>query len=178
MIEPQTFTIGLISDTHGLLRDEALALLEGVDQIIHAGDIGEKSILERLGRIAPVSAIRGNNDDEKWAEAIAETATLSAGGILIYLVHSIADLAIDPAGLGIRAVISGHSHKPSIETRDGVMYVNPGSAGPRRFRLPISVARLRVTGDALQADILEIVIPPPDVPLRRRPRGSKAAEIQ
>lgn len=155
--QPQTFTIGLISDTHGLLRDEALVLLAGSDRIIHAGDIGSPEILERLAELAPVSAVRGNNDDENWAEAIPDSATLSIGGVAIHVLHSFADLAIDPVSLGVKVVIAGHSHRPSIESKDGVLYVNPGSAGPRRFSLPLSVGRLTVTGDHVDAVILPIV---------------------
>lgn len=160
MKQPQTFTIGLISDTHGLLRDEALTLLAGSDRIIHAGDIGNPAILERLSLIAPVDAIRGNNDDAPWAAALHETLTLRIAGIGLHVVHSLADMTLDPAGLDIRAVIAGHSHRPSVAMRDGVLYVNPGSAGPRRFKLPLTVAKMHIRGGDIDTVILPIDVPP------------------
>jgi hypothetical protein len=146
--------IGLISDTHGLLRAEALERLGGSDLIIHAGDVGRPEILDELRRIAPVTAIRGNIDiapvtairgnidTAAWARSVPETATVETGGVRIYVIHNVHDLAIDPAGEGFHIVVSGHSHKPSRTERNGVLYINPGSAGPRRFRLPISLAML------------------------------------
>jgi len=163
---PQTFTLGLISDTHGLLRDEALALLAGVDHIVHAGDIGDASILDRLATLAPVSAIRGNNDDAPWAEHLPATLLLTLGGILIHVLHNVADLAIDPGVLGVRAVISGHSHKPAIEQREGVLFVNPGSAGKRRFSLPLSVGLLVIHGTQIAPSILPITLPGASTPRR------------
>lgn len=160
MKRPQTFTIGLIADTHGLLRDEALTLLAGSDRIIHAGDIGNPAILERLSLIAPVDAIRGNNDDAPWAAELHETLTLCIAGIELHVVHSLADMALDPTALGIRAVIAGHSHRPSVAVRDGVLYVNPGSAGPRRFKLPLTVAKMHIRGEDIDAVILPIDVPP------------------
>lgn len=160
MTQPQTFTLGLISDTHGLLRDEALALLAGSDRIIHAGDIGGPAILERLARLAPVDAIRGNNDDDPWAASLPDTLTLTIAGHRLHVVHSLADLVPDPVGTGIRAVIAGHSHRPSVVVRDGIVYVNPGSAGPRRFTLPLSVAKMRLCGDTIDTVILPIAVPP------------------
>lgn len=155
---PKMFTIGLISDTHGLLRDEALDLLAGVDHIIHAGDIGDATILDRLAALAPVSAIRGNNDDAPWAAHLPTTLLVTLGGVLIHVLHSAGDLAIDPVALGVRAVISGHSHKPTIEQRDGVLFVNPGSAGKRRFTLPLSIGRLVIKGSQVDPMILPITL--------------------
>ncbi|MGI4861692.1 MAG: metallophosphoesterase family protein [Janthinobacterium lividum] len=160
MKQPQTFTIGLIADTHGLLRDEALALLAGSDRIIHAGDIGNPAILERLKQIAPVDAIKGNNDDVPWAAELPETLTLAIAGVRLHVVHSLADLALDPVALGIRAVIAGHSHRPSVVVRDGVVYVNPGSAGPRRFKLPLTLAKMHIRGEDIDTVILPIDLPP------------------
>jgi len=148
--------IGLISDTHSLLRPEALAALQGCAHILHAGDIGSERILEALRRLAPVTAVRGNNDIDAWAAAIAETATVELAGRRLYLLHDRKALDFDPAARGIAAVISGHSHQPGIETRGGVLYVNPGSAGPRRFRLPVSLARLQMDADGLRAEILPL----------------------
>jgi uncharacterized protein len=134
--------IGLISDTHGLLRPEALAALEGCDVIVHAGDAGKPEILEILRAVAPVVAVRGNIDRGEWAERLPETAVVEAASSRIYVLHDVHQLAIDPAAAGFQFVVSGHSHKASREERGGVIYVNPGSAGPRRFRLPITLARL------------------------------------
>lgn len=148
--------IGLISDTHGLLRPEAIAFLRGSDFIIHAGDIGHAAILEELRAIAPVTAVRGNNDSGPWAEAVSETEVLQVGEILIYVLHDIAQLELDPAAAGFRVIVSGHSHRPMVEDRHGVLYVNPGSSGPRRFKLPIAVAELHVTGASVQARVVEL----------------------
>jgi len=131
--------VGLISDTHGLLRPEAMRALEHSDLIIHAGDVGEPSILEALGQLAPVVAVRGNVDQGAWAEALPATAIVDPG---IYVLHDVKQLAWDPATAGYNIIVSGHSHKPSRTERDGVLYINPGAAGPRRFRLPVTVARL------------------------------------
>ena len=148
----------LISDTHGLLRPEALAFLQGCDFIVHGGDIGNAGILEALAAIAPLTVVRGNNDREHWADAIAETEFLKIDGVLIYAIHDLSQIDIDPAAAGVRVVVSGHSHKPKIEERDGVLYVNPGSAGPRRFKLPIAVAELLIDGDAVSARIVELTV--------------------
>jgi len=148
--------IGLISDTHGLLRPEALAALEGSDRIIHAGDIGDPRILAELSRLAPVTVVRGNIDTAPWAAALPATATLELPGAVIFVIHDIADLSLDPAAAGFRAVVSGHSHRPSIREQDGVLLVNPGSAGRRRFSLPISLARLRVARSGLTAELVEL----------------------
>lgn len=150
--------IGLISDTHGLLRPEALAVLAGSDHIVHAGDIGDDAILERLRELAPLSAVRGNNDHGHWADALPTAETLTLGAIRLHLLHDLGDLAVDPAAGGVQVVASGHSHQPHMRHRDGVMYVNPGSAGPRRFRLPIAVAELRLRGSRIEAQIHELEV--------------------
>lgn len=138
--------IGLISDTHGLMRPEALDALRGCAHILHAGDIGAPDILDALRPIAPLTAVRGNNDHGAWAQAIRATEAVTLGGVAVYLIHEIGLLDVDPVAGGFGVVVSGHSHKPAIETRGGVLYVNPGSAGPRRFRLPVSVGFLELAG--------------------------------
>jgi uncharacterized protein len=148
--------VALISDTHGLLRPEAKAFLQGSDYIVHAGDIGNPGILEELSAIAPVTAVRGNNDKGPWAEQLPETEFLRVGEVFVYVIHDLAELDIDPTAAGVRVVISGHSHKPAIEERSGVFYVNPGSAGPRRFKLPIAVGELAVTGRSVSARTVEL----------------------
>jgi len=148
--------VGVISDTHGLVRDEALAALRDSDIILHAGDIGSPDVLHALERIAPTYAVRGNNDRDEWGRSLPLTEVVELGAHLVYLLHDIADLDVDPAAAGFRAVIYGHSHKPGIEQREGVLYLNPGSAGPRRFRLPIAVARMRVSDEGLQAELVEL----------------------
>jgi putative phosphoesterase len=148
--------VGVISDTHGLLRPEATRFLRGSDLIVHAGDIGHAGILGELATLAPVTAVRGNNDHGPWAESIAETEVLQIGEIRICVVHDLAALALDPPASGFRVVVSGHSHKPRVEQRDGVLYVNPGSAGPRRFKLPIAVAELHVAQGAVSARVVEL----------------------
>ena len=150
--------MGVISDTHGLVRDEALAALAGSQVIVHAGDIGAPEVLRALSVIAPVHAVRGNNDRDAWARELPATDVVEVGAQLLYLVHDIADLDVDPAAAGFAAVIYGHSHKPLAERRDGVLYLNPGSAGPRRFRLPVSVARLEVRADGLEVKLIELKI--------------------
>ncbi len=150
--------VGLISDTHGLLRGDALAALAGSDFIVHAGDIGDPAIIEMLAAIAPVTAVRGNNDRDRWANAVPETATLVVGGASVFVIHDIGALTIDPAEQRFRAVVSGHSHRPSIARRDGVLYVNPGSAGPRRFSLPISVGEIVVDANDVQARLIELPV--------------------
>ena len=152
-------TVGVISDTHGLLRPEALAALAGVERIVHAGDIGAPDVLEALGRIAPVTAVRGNNDREGWAAEIPETDVLEIGDVSLYVLHDLHELDLDPRAAGFAAVIAGHSHQPRVEERDGVLYLNPGSAGPRRFKLPISLARLTVTGPQLTAELVTLNVP-------------------
>jgi len=147
--------IGLISDTHGLLRAEAVDVLRGSDFIVHAGDIGE-GVLEPLSTIAPVTAVRGNNDRAPWAERLGETEWLRFGEITLHVLHDLAELAIDPKAAGVDVVVTGHSHRPKIEHRDGVLYVNPGSAGPRRFSLPVSVAVMQIVGHDVNVRIVEL----------------------
>lgn len=138
----QSAWIGVISDTHGLLRPEALAALRGCSHIIHAGDVGKEILLRELEQIAPVTAVRGNVDREPWAERLPEEARVSFGGAEILVLHDLHTLRFDPAAEKIAVVISGHSHRPVVEKRDGVLYLNPGSAGKRRFKLPVTLARL------------------------------------
>jgi putative phosphoesterase len=147
--------VGLISDTHGLLRPEVLAFLEGSDHIVHGGDICDSGVLEKLAVIAPVTAVRGNNDRGAWASSLRETELIKLGDVFIYAIHDLAELDIEPGAAGVRVVISGHSHQPSVEHRDGVVYVNPGSAGPRRFKLPISAGELILEGGVASARIVE-----------------------
>ena len=142
--------IGIISDTHGLLRPEAAERLAGVDHIIHAGDIGGPEVIEGLRRIAPVTAIKGNVDRGEWAAGYPRTEFVRLGGRFFHVLHNLEELDLDPAAAGIDVVVSGHSHSPKVETVDGVLYLNPGSAGPRRFSLPIALATLELTGAALR----------------------------
>ena len=155
---PRVHTVGVISDTHGLLRPEAVAALAGVERIVHAGDIGSPDVLAALGRIAPVAAVRGNNDREAWAAGIPETEIVEVGDVSLYVLHDLHELDLDPRAAGFAAVIAGHSHQPRMEERAGVLYLNPGSAGPRRFKLPISLARLTVTGARVQARLVTLEI--------------------
>jgi putative phosphoesterase len=148
--------IGLISDTHGLLRPEALDFLAGSDHIVHGGDIGGPEILERLGAIAPLTVVRGNNDSASWARSIPLTARLDLGGVAIYVIHDIKELDIDPAAAGVRVVVSGHSHRPARAERGGVLYVNPGSAGRRRFSLPIAAGELLVAGGQVEVGLVTL----------------------
>ena len=134
--------IGLISDTHGLLRNEALDALSGSDLIIHAGDVGDSNILDALRKIAPVAAVRGNIDTAEWAKSLPQRAVVEAGSADIYVLHDVNALDLDPKAAGFQIVVSGHSHKPARSERNGILYINPGSAGPRRFHLPIMIARL------------------------------------
>ena len=150
------YLVGVISDTHGLMRAEALRALAGAELIIHAGDIGKTEALDALRALAPVVAVRGNNDREAWAQTIAETEIIELGEAKLYVLHALQELTLDPAAYGFDVVVSGHSHRPSVERRDGVLYLNPGSAGPRRFKLPVSVARLTVRGTACRARIVEL----------------------
>jgi uncharacterized protein len=148
--------IGIISDTHGLLRPEAVERLAGVDHIIHAGDIGRPDVISDLRKIAPVTAVRGNIDRDAWAAGYPQTELVKLAGRFFYVLHNRAALDLDPAAAGIDVVVSGHSHQPKIETVDGVVYLNPGSAGPRRFSLPIALATLDLSGDAIRPRILKL----------------------
>jgi uncharacterized protein len=148
--------VGLISDTHGLLRPAALAFLAGSDHIVHGGDVCDASVLEALAAIAPVTAVRGNNDHGAWASRLPETALFPLGEILVYAVHDLDRLDIDPGAAGVQVVVSGHSHRPLVERREGVLFVNPGSAGPRRFTLPISLGELTIAGRVVSARIVEL----------------------
>jgi uncharacterized protein len=148
--------VGVISDTHGLVRPQALEALRGSELIVHAGDIGAAAVLEALAAIAPVTAIRGNNDRDAWARDLPLTAAVDAHGSWLYLVHDVHDLDLDPRAAGFAAVISGHSHQPAVSEKNGTLFVNPGSAGPRRFKLPIAVARLYVSADRVRAEIVEL----------------------
>jgi putative phosphoesterase len=153
--------VGIISDTHGLVRPQALAALAGVDHIIHAGDIGGPDVLAALRALAPVTAVRGNNDRQPWAEAIRERETIMVGTATIHVLHDVKELELDPVRSRVHAVIAGHSHRPRIEHRHGVLFLNPGSAGPRRFSLPVSIARLRVEQDRLEPEIVELDVASP-----------------
>ncbi|AEJ07256.1 metallophosphoesterase [Stutzerimonas stutzeri] len=148
--------IGLISDTHGLLRPEAVAALQGCAQIIHAGDIGKPQVLDGLRAIAPLEAIRGNIDTADWAQVLPERLDLRIGGLTLHVLHDLKQLDIDPLAAGVDVVIAGHSHKPTVERRDGVLYVNPGSAGPRRFSLPISLALLELNDGQAQVELISL----------------------
>jgi hypothetical protein len=152
------FVVGVISDTHGLLRPEALEALRGSDHIIHAGDVGEPGILEQLKRIAPITAIRGNIDVDDWARYLPETEVVELAGKTFYILHDCKQLDLNPQAAGFAAVISGHSHQPLIENKNGVLYFNPGSAGPRRFRLPITAGCITIAGKQLRPEIFDLNI--------------------
>ncbi len=161
MIDPQAgcplqVKIGVISDTHGLLRPEAVAMLRGADHIIHAGDIGSPAVLDELRYLAPLTVVRGNIDDEEWSRNIPATAVVQLGELMIYVIHNLGDLDLDPVAAGFGAVISGHSHRPAEERRRGVFYFNPGSAGPRRFRLPVALGFLNLAGRQLSSEIIRL----------------------
>ena len=150
--------IGIISDTHGLLRPQALEALQGVDLILHAGDIGNQQVLDTLNTIAPVVAVRGNNDKGDWAQALPDWEVVEIGNVSIYMLHDVKEIEISPSGGGFQVVVSGHSHQPSVEERRGVLFVNPGSAGPRRFTLPVSLAHLHVVDEKVEARIVELSV--------------------
>ena len=160
-IDPATAetVIGVVSDTHGLLRPEALKHLTDVERIIHAGDIGAPNILEKLQTLAPVLAVRGNNDKGAWVDEIPEAMSFDVRGHVIHVLHDLSQIDLSPAAAGISVVISGHSHKPEVQERDGVLFINPGSIGPRRFRLPIALAKLYVSDTAVRAEIIELRLP-------------------
>jgi uncharacterized protein len=149
--------VGLISDTHGLLRPEARAFLMGCDYIIHGGDVGGAEILEELAAVAPLIAVRGNNDTAPWARRLRETELIRVGNAFVYVIHNLAQIDIDPRAAGVSVVVSGHSHKPKVEERDGITYINPGSCGPRRFNLPVSVGEIIVSGNTVSAGTLELI---------------------
>jgi putative phosphoesterase len=149
--------VGLISDTHGLLRPEARAFARDCDYLIHGGDIGSAAILDQLSALAPLTAVKGNNDRQAWAAHLPQTELIRVGGVFIYIIHDISELDIEPLAAGAQVIVSGHSHKPSIEFRDGILYVNPGSCGPRRFNLPLSVGEIRVEGTKVRARTIELV---------------------
>jgi putative phosphoesterase len=153
-VTERAIRIGVISDTHGLLRPEATLALEGSDMILHAGDICGFEVVEELRHIAPVTAVRGNNDHDPWGSSLPETATLEIGGVRIHMLHDLHDLAIDPKACGVGVVVAGHSHQPMRERRQGVLHFNPGSAGPRRFHLPVSVGRLVVRAGRVSARVV------------------------
>jgi len=151
--------IGLISDTHGLLRPQALDFLRGSDAILHAGDIVDPATLERLAGIAPLTSVRGNNDSGAWARALPEAVTVTFGGVAIHMLHDLKELAIDPVASGVRVVVTGHTHKPACIERGGVLYVNPGAAGRRRFTLPVSVGELIIDDGQASVRLVTLDIP-------------------
>jgi putative phosphoesterase len=151
--------VGVLSDTHGLLRAEARAFLVGCDYIIHAGDIGCAEILEDLASLAPLIAVRGNNDKQPWASHLPESDLVRLGGAFVYVIHDLAQLDIEPSQAGVQAVVSGHSHRPRIFERDAVAYVNPGSCGPRRFSLPISIGEITIAGSVVRARTVNLEDP-------------------
>jgi uncharacterized protein len=150
--------VGVISDTHGLIRPQAVAALVGCDLIIHAGDVGKPEVLERLRELAPTFVVRGNIDTGSWAARLPLTQRLEVGALRLFVLHEIAQLDLDPASAGFAAVVFGHSHRPLIETRGGVLFLNPGSAGPRRFKLPITIARIRVSDRQMRPEIVELQV--------------------
>ena len=150
------FRIGLISDTHGLLRPAARAFLSGCDHIVHAGDICDAAVLDALRLLAPLTAVRGNNDHGAWAQRLRDAESIRLGGIGLHVLHDLAQLPAHPAPAGVQVIVSGHSHRPLVQQQDGVLYVNPGSAGPRRFSLPITAAQLWVEGGCVTAQIQEL----------------------
>ena len=156
MASAKSIRIGLISDTHNLVRPAALRALAGVDRILHAGDLCGPEVLAALGQIAPVSAVRGNNDRGPWAQAMQISVAVEIAGVSIYMMHDLNELDLDPGAAGFNVVISGHTHRPSVAGKNGVLYVNPGSAGPRRFRLPISLAVLDVAAGVARAELLTL----------------------
>lgn len=156
---PHPMRVGVIADTHRLVRPEALAALAGSELIVHAGDVGGPEVLDALRKIAPVVAVRGNNDRGPWAHALAETEIVHAGGVRLYVIHDVAAMDLDPVTVGFAAVIAGHSHKPCCEERGGVLWFNPGSAGPRRFKLPIAIGRLEIALGGVSGEIVELRIP-------------------
>jgi putative phosphoesterase len=152
----KTLRVGVISDTHGLLRPQATAFLRGCDHILHGGDIGGAQILEQLAALAPVTAVRGNNDTQAWAASLPDTRLLELAGVRFYVIHDLGELRIDPSAAAVRIIVCGHSHQPSLRECAGVIYLNPGSAGPRRFRLPVSVAEIRIDGASIAPRLVQL----------------------
>jgi putative phosphoesterase len=153
-----SIAVGVISDTHGLLRPEAVAALRGADLIVHAGDVGNPTVLDGLRTLAPTFAVRGNVDTSAWALTLPLTDVVEAGGLYLYVLHDLGTLDLDPVAAGFAAVISGHSHRPQADHRDGVLYLNPGAAGPRRFTLPVCVARIHIVDGRLSHEIIELTV--------------------
>ena len=152
--------VGVISDTHGVLRPEALDALQGTDLIVHAGDVGDPAVLDRLGQLAPVRAVRGNVDRGTWAEGLPLSDAVEVEGATLYVLHILGELDLDPQTAGFAAVIYGHTHRPVIEQREGILFLNPGSAGPGRFDVPVTVARLEVEGGLVEAELVSLVDSP------------------
>jgi len=157
-LDPMATVVGVISDTHGLVRPEALRTLQGCSHILHAGDVGRPEVLASLSQLAPVIAVRGNNDKGAWAEGLPHTEVVEIESTFIYLLHDLADLDLDPVAATFSVVVSGHSHRPRAEVRGGVLYLNPGSAGPRRFTLPVAVARITVSGATVVHELIELEV--------------------
>jgi uncharacterized protein len=150
--------VGVISDTHGLLRPEARSFLVGCDYIIHGGDVGSADILEALAALAPLIVVRGNNDTDSWAEHLPESEMMRVGGVFVYVIHDLSQLAIEPKAIGAQVIVSGHSHRPQIKEREGILYINPGSCGPKRFKLPISVGELWVQGSRVRGNTVDLEV--------------------
>jgi uncharacterized protein len=148
--------VAIVSDTHGLLRPEAKLFAGASDYIIHGGDVGSQAILEQLSALAPLIAVKGNNDRQAWAAHLPETEMIRVGGVFVYVIHDVAQLDLDPHAAGVQIIVSGHSHQPLIERRDGVLYINPGSCGPKRFTLPISMGEMIVEGTKVRVRTLEL----------------------
>jgi putative phosphoesterase len=158
MASARVRNVGVISDTHGLLRPEAIDALRGAELIVHAGDVGNADVLDALRAIAPTTAVRGNVDTGAWGATLPATEVVEVGRVRLYVLHDISTLDLDPKAAGFAVVIFGHSHRPSAERRNNVLYLNPGSAGPHRFSLPIAVARLKVTGERVSHEIMELTV--------------------
>ena len=151
------FRIGLISDTHGLLRPEAVEFLKGSDHIIHAGDIGTQEVIDKLAQLAPVTAVRGNNDRGRWAESIPENEFIELAGINLYVIHDMGELDIDPEAADVKVVVNGHSHIPLVEQRGAILYANPGTSGPRRFKLPVAAGEVVISRGRISARTVELI---------------------
>ncbi|HEY2465624.1 MAG TPA: metallophosphoesterase family protein [Steroidobacteraceae bacterium] len=157
MKQAKALRVGIVSDTHGLLRPETKIFAGACDYIIHGGDIGSPAILDQLSALAPLIAVKGNNDRQTWAAHLPETEMIRVGGVFVYVIHDISQLDIDPHAAGVQVIVSGHSHKPLIEKRDGVLYINPGSCGPKRFTLPISMGEMIVDGTKVRVRTVELI---------------------